>query len=103
MTRFFAVVGLVALVAACSDSNMAPVSRAQPRAAARDVGDPPPPPLSPPGAIDADLDVFGSDALAPLAASTNSVPQCSAGQDFFLSLTFSYLLNKPGTNEVAHM
>ncbi len=47
MKRLFAVVGLAAFVAACSDSNVtAPVSGAQPHGAAFVRGDPPPPPLS---------------------------------------------------------
>ena len=106
MIRFLAVVGLVAFVAACSDANVtSPVTHTQPQAASRD-GDPPPPPINPPGTITGDLDVFGS-GLVPAAATptttSNSVPTCSSGHNFFLVFTFSYFMNKTGTNEVAHM
>jgi hypothetical protein len=102
MKRLFAVVGLAAFIAACSDSNpTAPVSRAQPHGASRVASDPPPPPLN---GLTGDGDLFteGSD-LSPLAVSTNSVAQCTSSQDFSFSFSGSYFANNPGTNERARI
>jgi hypothetical protein len=95
MKRFFAVVGIVAFLAACSDSNMTtPTTHLRPGAAARDAGDPPPPPLSGSGSGDLSL---GGDA----SIQGSSLPSCS-GPTFFLSYTFSYLGNNPSNNQVVN-
>ena len=101
MKRLFAVVGLAAFVAACSDSNVtAPVSRAQPHGASLTRGDPPPPPLSGDGSgfADAGNDEFGG--LVPNAAPSD---QCTLFASFDLEYVFKFLQNNNDNNTVGHL
>jgi hypothetical protein len=101
MKRFLAVVGLVAFVAACSDSSSTAPLRVSAGVASHSPGDPPPPPLS---GLTGEGDLFtnGGD-LSPLAASTNSVALCSSSHDFSFSFSGSYFANNPGSNERARI
>jgi len=102
MKRFFAVVGLVAFFAACSDSNTtAPTSQLRPGVALHSPGDPPPPPL---GGLTGDGDLLtDGSALAPLAVSTNSVVLCADPHTFSFSFSGSYFVNNTGSNERARI
>ncbi len=97
MKRFLAVVGLVAFVAACSDSNTTAPLRASAGAASHSPGDPPPPPLS--GADGSgDLSVgFSSDVVA------SAQPAIPCNHDFSLNFTWSYLQANGSTNQVVHL
>ena len=101
MKRLFAVVGLAAFIAACSDSNTtAPVSQLRPGVAAHAVGDPPPPPLS--GTGDGSLEL-GGDLVPLAAASGGSIPQCGGGHGFDLSYAWDYLQPDPNNQQVVHL
>jgi hypothetical protein len=103
MNRLIAVAGLAVFLVACSDTTVPPSLR-QAHVAVQDLGIPPPPPV--PGSEEgATLDVFGSgESLVAQAVSANSVPPCVDGHNFSpLNFTFTYLLNKTETNEVAHL
>ena len=100
MRRFLAVVGVVAFLAACSDSNLtSPPSQLRPGVASHDAGDPPPPPLS--GSGDGSLELGSSD-LAP-ATSTNIILVCTNSHTFDLSYAFSYLQPDPNNQQVVHL
>jgi hypothetical protein len=97
MKRFLAVVGVVAFVAACSDSSSTGPLRASSGVAAHSPGDPPPPPLS--GADGSGfLDVgFSSDVVA------SAQPAIPCNHDFSLNFTWSYLQANGSTNQVVHL
>lgn len=98
MKKFFAVVGLAAFIAACSDSNMTgPVSRAQ-NGASFVAGDPPSPPLGGSG-----LGFMNVGEEGGFVAPTDSPGQCSLGTVFHLSYDFSYVQSYSGNNTVAHL
>lgn len=102
MRRFLAVVGVVAFLAACSDSNMtSPASQLRPGAASRDAGDPPPPPLS--GTGDGSLELGFSDLAPQTATSTDIILVCSNSHTFDLSYAFSYLQPDPNNQQVVHL
>jgi hypothetical protein len=99
MKRFLAVVGVAAFLAACSDSNMtSPASQLRPGASSRDVGDPPPPPLSGSDGT-GDLQVGFSD----FALTAPTTDQCTTSHDFPLSFSWSFLEANGSTNEVLHV
>lgn len=102
MKRFCAVVGLVAFLAACSDSTTTPVTHSPSGAAVRD-GDPPPPPL--PGSGDGSLTVGFTDAstFAATTTTTGSLPACGVGHSFVLNYTDTYLAPDPNNNQVVHL
>jgi hypothetical protein len=101
MKRLFAVVGLTAFIAACSDSNMtAPVSRAQPHGASRVASDPPPPPLSGAGSGFADA---GNDEFGNFVANAAQSNQCNLFAEFDLEYVFKFLQNNNGNNTVGHL
>jgi hypothetical protein len=103
MKRFLAVVGLVAFVAACSDSNVtSPASHLRPGVASRDVGDPPPPPLGGDfGEGDLTVGPISTDVVA------NALPTsvCSYAFPHFV-FSWSYLQANGSTsspNQVVHL
>jgi len=100
MKRFFAAVGLVAFIAACTDSNMiSPVSRAAPGSSLHSPGDPPPPPLAGDNGS-GDLGVGFSDAsVGPDAQPIILVCR----HDFPLHFSWSYLQATGTTNQVVHL
>jgi hypothetical protein len=99
MKRFLAVVGVAAFLAACSDSNMtSPASQLRPGVASRDVGDPPPPPLSGSSGV-GDLSVGFSD----FAAAAPTTGTCTTSHDFSFSFSWSYLQANGSTNQVVHL
>ena len=97
MKRFFAAVGLVAFIAACSDSNMtSPTSRAA-GASLHSPGDPPPPPLAGDDGS-GDLQVGLSDDAS---ATPNIILVCR--HNFGLNFSWSYLQANGSTNQVVHL
>lgn len=100
MKRFFAVVGVVAFVAACSDSNIVnPTSQARAGAAVRDDGDPPPPPLSGQGGIGS----LDAGPLTDFAAAAQTTDACTMGHPFSFVFSWSYLQANGSTNELVHV
>ena len=96
MKRFLAVVGLVAFVAACSDSSSTAPLRASAGVASHSPGDPPPPPLS------------GADGSGDLSVGIQrfrggAQPAIVCSHDFSLSFSWSYLQASGSTNQVVHL
>lgn len=99
MKRFLAVVGLVAFVAACSDSNVtSPASHARPGVASRDAGNPPPPPLS---GSDGEGDLQVGPSTNLVVASAQPATACS--WPFSFGFSWSNLQANGSTNQVVHL
>lgn len=98
MKKLFAVVGLAAFIAACSDSNVTTLSSRAQHGALFVAGDPPSPPVGGSGSGFMNVGDAGG-----LVAGTASAGQCNLRTVFHLSYDFSYLQSSNGNNTVAHL
>jgi len=102
MKRFLGLALVGVALTACSDHLTMPTSSLHPSAAARELSDPPPPPIGSSdgfATFDTRSDFVSTAALA--AAATADAPVCDAYTTF--SFSYKYLLNAPGTNAYLHI
>jgi hypothetical protein len=99
MKRFFAVVGLVAFFAACSDSNMtSPAGRSASGSALHSPGNPPPPPL---GGSEGDGELIVGESSLDVVANAQPTVVCS--HPFSFGFSWTYLQANGSTNQVVHL